>query len=198
MARKRNTAEDTKASAVSNEIKNETLEKETVKVETKPKKLRISQIEKDTEIAVKNITNGGLVYRAPKTGYVYRLGEYGNEDYLTFDEILVMRNSDKKFFDEYWLIISEVPNKEYTVEQIVEALGLNTLYDGSNSVVLDLDGFIYGNVSTFKNTFPKVDKKIQDIVIKRVQHLYRQNEIRDVELIQYLIEFKNDKELFVF
>ena len=173
---------------------------ETTKVttkEVKPRKLRISQIDKNIEVGFKNNTNGGLTYVDPKNGYVYRLGEFGDEDFMTFDEVLTMKNSSKKFFSEYWVILTEVPEGEYTVDELIDALGLSNLYAGENKIVRDLDGFIKGSFDNFKKTLPKVDSKIQELVIKRVQHLYKRHEIKNIDLVQYLIEFTEDKELFI-
>ena len=164
----------------------------------KPEKLRVTQIDKSLEIAFRNNVNGTLVYKCPKHGTTYILGEFGDEDYMTFDEVLTMKNTARVFLENYWLILTEVIDGEYTIAQIREALGIDYLYNGDNSAVLDIDKFISGNVDTFKTKFPKLDEKIQDIIINRASALYKRNEISDIELIKFLTEYTGERELFSF
>lgn len=167
-------------------------------VAEKPVKVRVTQIDKSIEIAFKNNTNGTLVYKCPKHGTVYILGEFGDEDYMTFDEVLTMKNTSRVFLENYWLILTDVINGEYTIEQIYEALGIDYLYEGKKNIVLDIDKFALGSVDKFKEDFPKLEENIQGIIIKRVSSLYRNNEISDIDLIKFLTEFTGDRELFSF
>ena len=166
------------------------------KAEPRKAKLRTGQIDRNIEIGFKNNTNGTLVYQSGKTGNLYVLNNFGDEDYMTFEEVLGMKNMDRKFLDEYWLILTDVPNGEYTIEEIIEALGLEYLYNGDNDVMLDLDGFIFSKLESFKKKFSKLSANTKTNVIRRTKHLYNKGEIKDIDLLKYLSDYMGDRTLF--
>ena len=166
------------------------------KAAPKKEKLRVGQIDKNMEVGFRNNVNGTLVYRSDKTGTLYVLNEFGNEDYMTFEEVLGMRNTGRKFFENYWIILTEIPGREYSIEDVVEALGLDHLYAGDYSVMLDIDGFIFGNFDTFKTKFSNLSVNAQDTIVGRTKHLYYANRITNIELIRFLADYTGDKELF--
>lgn len=161
-----------------------------------PKKIRVGQIDKNLEVGFKNNTGGMLVYRCPKHGTLYTLRQHGDEDFMSFDEVLTMKNTKRVFFEKYWVILADVPSGEYTVEQLHEALGIDYLYEGANAVALDLDKFILGSVKTFKEKFPKLNDSLQATTVARARELYANKEIKDIELVRFLSDFTGNSELF--
>lgn len=161
----------------------ESTTKETPK---KPKrKLRQNEISRTTDVVIKNNTSGGLVYICPKNYTKYRLDNYGDQDEMPIDELIHLKNTKRKYLERYWLIIAEVSTDEYTLDEVLEALKLEDLYSGDYKVMLDIDGFILGNVSEIKKVYPKLNQYAQEMIIKRAKSLHKDGEIEKLGTYEY-------------
>ena len=170
----------------------------TKKVEPKePVKLRAGQIDKGIEVEFRNNTNGSLVFTSNKTGETYILDEYGDVDYMTFEEILGLKNNSKRFLEEYWLTITDLPNGEYTIEQINDVLGISYLYEKDKANLTELDKFIHGNINTFKEVYVTLPETTKKNMIGRARKLYFSGELKGFELVKFLTDITGDRELFL-
>lgn len=160
------------------------------------RKLRLNEIDKSTELEIKNNLTGSLVYICPRNHTRYSLDSYGDTDVMPIDEVINLKNSKRKFLDQYWMVFSNVITGDYTLEEILDALRISDLYKGDYKVMLDVDGFILGSPAEIKKTFPKLNKYAQEVIVKRASRLYKTGEMKDLETYQFFVEIPEASNLF--
>lgn len=93
--------------------------------EVKPANRRIRQALPDIpltdRIPVVSRTEGSLFYKSTKTQQETTWSEYGELQYLTYEELLNMKSTQKGFIYDALVVIED--------EEVEEALGLTALYD---------------------------------------------------------------------
>lgn len=207
---------ETKKDTVKKEIKKETKKttpKKTAKVEqkTKPveekvvveKKERVKkpmrkkriQIDRDTEVVITNLTSGTFIYVDPKTQNRYVLPNFGDEDYITIDELLTMRNRNRTFLENMWVAIVDVLDDEYTVDDVIKFLRLETAYS---------DGFEAHSIDEFIKTstmeqFEKVVSHTSTGLVKRISEraveLFRNKEYQDRNKMSIIERYLDNNDL---
>lgn len=78
------------------------------------------------DIACRSGVQGGLIYVSKKNGYETYWESYGAIEYLTFEELVAMRNGSSAFFKENWIFFEDA--EDYTAEEIYYALGVDKYY----------------------------------------------------------------------
>ena len=82
-------------------MENNTEAKET----TKATKGRIKRMSSDDLVEVKSNFYGTLFYKSRVTGYECEWSNYGDVNVMTIAELQNMRNSQRKFFSENWIVL---------------------------------------------------------------------------------------------
>jgi len=91
---------------------------------TKPKSKKIPL---DLEVPVINTHNGKLIFTSKKSnGYSVEWDEHGMTEYMELGELLSMRNTDKRFFEENWIVLGDTD--DYTSEELYKFLKVDKLY----------------------------------------------------------------------
>ena len=85
---------------------------------------------KHVEVEEMSLTNSKIVYECPKTNYSFTLSELGQKEVLELDLLSVMANKYKGFFSKHLITITDFDDDEYTVEDLLDYLGLTDIYDG--------------------------------------------------------------------
>lgn len=153
------------------------------KVEDKPirKKREIDRFEM---IPVMNVTNGKLIYRSRKTGAEWIFSQYGDIEYMEFQELLTMRSSQRRFFDEPFILVMD--------DDAVEYLGLTKMYENIKNP-RHIDEVFKMNQADFQDVLEKSPKGIQHLIISRAKELYEKGEFDSVRKINFINErFKTD------
>lgn len=132
-ARKAATTKSTPAKTVKN-----TQAEQQVEVKETPQRNVRAQIDRNTEVPVRSATRNSLLYISKKTHERVEWGEIGDVQFMTVDELMSMKSSQRRFLDEAWVIIDD--------EAVVEYLGLTKLYDklfdiGDVDSILDLPAY---------------------------------------------------------
>ena len=91
---------------------------ETAKVADKK---QAREIKNDTPVVCKNGTRGNLIYKSTRNlGYEVEWSEFGEEQQIEFGELLVMRGSQRRFFEDNWIIIED--------QNVLKRLGVERFY----------------------------------------------------------------------
>ncbi|WP_090739297.1 cell envelope integrity protein TolA [Paenibacillus sp. Mc5Re-14] len=142
------------------------------------------EIDRFENIAVMNVTNGTLVYTSRKTGAEWIFSEYGDIEYMEFQELLTMRSSQRRFFDEPFLLIMD--------DNAVEHLGLTKMYENIRNPE-QIDTIFKMNQREFEDVVEKSPKGIKHLIVSRAKRLYEIGELDSVKKINYLNErFQTD------
>lgn len=80
-------------------------------------------------ITVKSCFMGKLVWISKRTGYKIIWNEFGDENPMTVEELLDMRNGDRRFFEDHWVSIIGERAKE-----IMDYLQISKYYKDINNV----------------------------------------------------------------
>lgn len=96
---------------------------------TKPvvKTTKATRIPLDTMITVVCNTIGGATYISKKaSGYIVEWEDFGSEEYMELGELVAMRNTDRRFFEDNWIVLEDTD--EYDAMQIYEFLKVAKYY----------------------------------------------------------------------
>lgn len=123
---KENTNSDSK-------VENSVVIKEDLKpIKEKKKNISIASIPSYTNVLVRSNCFGQLIYVSTKTRQQIEWDNTTTPQYMSLDELLVMRNSQKKFFESAWVAIDGFVDKEYadlfSVEDILDYLQVKQYY----------------------------------------------------------------------
>ena len=103
------------------EIKVTTVSKLKVAV-PRPKKIPL-----DLEVPVISNYNGKLTFISKRSnGYAVEWAEYGIVEYLELAELLSMRNTDRRFYEDNWIVLDDVD--EYSAEDLYAFLKVDKYY----------------------------------------------------------------------
>lgn len=162
------------------EVEAEQKEKHVAKSEESTVQKRVinrEEIDRFEQIPVMNVTNGTLVYASRKTGAEWIFTDYGDIEYMEFQELLTMRSSQRRFFDEPFLLVMD--------DRAVEHLGLTKMYQNiSNPGQIDV--IFRMNQSEFEEIVEKSPKGIKHLIVSRAKKLYDSGELDSVKKINYI------------
>lgn len=102
-----------------------TTNKEEEKLTTKNTKA--TRIPLDTIVTVVCNTIGGATYISKKaSGYIVEWEDFGSEEYMELGELVAMRNTDRRFFEDNWIVLEDTDN--YDAVQLYEFLKVAKYY----------------------------------------------------------------------
>lgn len=148
------------------------------------KKVEDTEVERFELIPVMNITNGQLIYTSKRTGNEFRWNEYGDIDHLEYQELLGMRTSYRRFFDEPFILVLD--------DRAVEKLGLAKMYENIKNPE-QIDVVFNMNQAEFEDVVEKSPKGIKHLIVSRAIALEKTGELDSNKKIKYLNErFKTE------
>lgn len=81
----------------------------------------------DTIVPVTSNIKGNLIYVSKKmAGYAINWDDFGATEYIELSELVSMRNSDRRFFEDNWIICEDTD--EYSAMQIYDFLKVGKYY----------------------------------------------------------------------
>lgn len=91
------------------------------------KKNTSKRIPLDTMVTVVCNTIGGATYISKKsTGYIVEWEDIGSEEYMELGELVAMRNTDRRFFEDNWIVLEDTD--EYDAMDLYEFLKVSKYY----------------------------------------------------------------------
>lgn len=153
------TKKTTTKTAQSGSVKEETI----VKTE-KPARRTSRRIPLDVEVpCISNVT-GSLVYKSARIGGSDADWEaFGSLQYLDVRELLLMRNTQKRFFDDNWISIKDTDDGEYTADDIYKFLRVDDrygdFYDADN-----IESFFTLSEKQMNEKVTKMSKGMKDLL----------------------------------
>lgn len=91
------------------------------------KTTKATRIPLDTMVTVVCNTIGGATYISKKaSGYIVEWEDFGSEEYMELGELVAMRNTDRRFFEDNWIVLEDTD--EYDAIQLYEFLKVSKYY----------------------------------------------------------------------
>lgn len=171
--------------------KNEKKDKIPEKENTTLKKIEVIEKKqyKDSDmILVRNGAPGRLIFKAPKSNFVYVFNSFGDEEEIPFEELKLTRSGDNiKFFKNHWFLIDNI--------DVLDQLGVKRFY--TNSLNFDeFESLFDCAPDEIKNKISKLtlDQRITVGILAREK--INNNEISDLNVI-HALEVSLDTEFLV-
>ena len=171
---------------VNEEVKEE-VKKPTTKRgrKTQPKKkskAELRKILKDAEAVV--INNFGVkVKYEDNNGFELELLSYGDSEIVEVEELRKMHVRKKSFFNNYWILITEVicDDESVTLEDVYEYIGISKLYkefaNPDNEFFTDL--LLDTSLNDFEKILDNMNKELVLQLFLRATELYQRKELND-------------------
>ena len=167
-----------------------TQKKKTTKKPKKKTKAEMRKILKDAEVVVVN--NFGTKIGYYDNGFELQLLAYGDSDVVEIEELRKMHVKKKAFFNNYWILITEVfcDDESVTLEDVYEYIGIGKLYkeiENPNEDFFD-ELLIDSSFDEFKKIIDKMGKELMVQMFVRATNLYKEGKLRDSFKIMHIEE----------
>ena len=89
-----------------------------------------AKIPLDTVVPVVCNVTGGAIYKSAKTiGYTIDWDAYGSVEYVELSELVSMRNTARRFFEDNWIVLEDTEN--FTAVQLYDFLRVTKYYENA-------------------------------------------------------------------
>lgn len=152
------------------EIVNETAPVKETKVARPARK----KIPLDTEVPVISNVKGGLIYTSTNpSGMSAEWDDFGSLQYLDLRDLLLMRNTQKRFFEDNWISLKDTDDGEFTADDIYKFLRVDDkygdFYDADN-----IETFFSLNEKQMEQKVGNMSKGMKDLLaimaLDKVEH----------------------------
>lgn len=171
--------------AVEEQPKKTTKKKATTKKTTTKKKKTKAELRKilrESEAVV--INNFGVKLRYESNdGFELELSSYLDSDVVEIEELRKMHVKKKAFFNNYWILITEVvcDDEDVTLEDVYEYIGISRLYKDVKNPNEEFfeDLLLKVPFSEFKQVITKLNKELIVQLFVRATELYKERKLSD-------------------
>ncbi len=156
--------------------------KRTRKVQPKKKtKAELRKILKEAEVVVVN--NFGMKIGYYDNGFELQLLAYGDSDVVEVEELRKMHVKKKAFFNNYWILITEIfcDDETVTLQDVYEYIGISKLYKeiaNPDEEYFD-ELLIESSFDDFKKMINNMNKELVVQMFVRATTLYKEGRLRD-------------------
>lgn len=141
------------------------------KVEEEVRKVKIPN---DYYIPVKANTVP-LYYKSKKTGYEEKWDDTDIEIEMAYEELVSMRNSQKRFFTDNWITICNT--EDYSAAEILKALNMDKYYV-SKGLYDTIDDIFGWSAKKIEEVVPTLPVTVRDTLITNAYVLMDNNDSR--------------------
>lgn len=167
---------------VKEEVKKPTAKRGRKAQPKKKSKAELRKILKDAEAVV--INNFGVkVKYEDNNGFELELLSYGDSEIVEVEELRKMHVRKKSFFNNYWILITEVicDDESVTLEDVYEYIGISKLYkefaNPDNEFFTDL--LLDTSLNDFEKILDNMNKELVLQLFLRATELYQEKELND-------------------
>jgi hypothetical protein len=161
----------------------------TIKVEDiKQKKMEIRKVPASALVNVLCNTHGGLLYLSKKTGVRYEWDEFGNEQQLPIEELVTMRNSQRRFFEDNWVVIDgfvDAEYQEFSDLEILDYLQVSKYYDNT-LCPRNIDDVFSMSVAQIEEKVPNMSRGVKNTIILRANEFIKIGKLDSLRTIKAL------------
>lgn len=167
-------------------------------VKEKPvKKQSVRRIPLDIEVPCMSNVKSPLVYISTRmNGLGADWDEFGSIQYLDIRELMQMRNTQKRFFDDNWIVIKDTDDGEYTAEDIYKFLRVDDKY-GDYYDADNIDNFFGLTPTQMKEKVEKLSSGMKELLTIVALDKFETGEIDSIktkEAIKEALGIKDEEE----
>ena len=167
---------------VKEEVKKTTAKRGRKAQPKKKSKAELRKILKDAEVVVVNNFGVKIKYE-DNNGFELELLSYGDSEIVEIEELRKMHVRKKSFFNNYWILITEVicDDESVTLEDVYEYIGISKLYkefaNPDNEFFTDL--LLDTSLDEFEKVLNNMNKELIFQLFLRATELYQEKELND-------------------
>ena len=167
---------------VKEEVKKPTTKRGRKAQPKKKSKAELRKILKDAEAVVINNFGVKIKYE-DNNGFELELLSYGDSEIVEVEELRKMHVRKKSFFNNYWILITEVicDDESVTLEDVYEYIGISKLYkefaNPDNEFFTDL--LLDTSLDEFEKVLNTMNKELVFQLFLRATELYQEKELND-------------------
>ena len=116
-----------------------------------------------------------LYYKSKKTGYEEKWDDKEIEIEMTYEELMSMRNTQKRFFVDNWITICDT--EDYSAKEILKALNMDKYYV-SNGLYDNIDDIFGWSAKKIEEIVPTLPATVRDTIVTNAYTLVDANDSR--------------------
>ncbi|MCY9056066.1 hypothetical protein MOE90_20690 [Bacillus spizizenii] len=169
--------------------------------QNKPRRRRVA-VDRNVEVVVVSNVIGRFYYENPRMNQVIDLHHIGDEEYVTVGDLRTIINSSRKILEGFDLLLTEVIDRDYTLEDVLVFLGLDRKYDEYFSLnkgregapqVADVRDFLINTpVKAFEKIMETIDPKLRSKIIEIAVTLFKLKEFGDYNKMRIIETYVSD------
>lgn len=142
------------------------------------KKVR-KKLDENMLVSVVSNVKGGLIYKSPRSGQVWKFTDFGDEDVMELSELRTMLSSQRAFLEKGWLKVLD--------EEAIEYLNLARFQ--KNVVDLDdINHILEESPEQIKQAIKEANTNTKSLIFGFAREKYLVGELRDVHVIKAIEE----------
>ena len=143
-----------------------------------------AKIPLDTVVPVVCNVTGGAIYKSAKTiGYTIDWDDYGSVEYVELSELVSMRNTARRFFEDNWIVLEDTEN--FTAVQLYDFLRVTKYYE--NAFTLEtIDTIFDMNDKEIIRVVSELSKGMKDTIATRAKEKIDAKELDSNKKIEAL------------
>lgn len=151
----------------------------------------------ELEVEILNMNSGGTVCRDRNGRIVFELENYGDREFIMLADLYDVASRHKGFFEKHLISIIDVDSDEYGIEEIIEYLGLNEIYDEIENYDTDYIGHILKlDTKKFTKFIEHSSEDLARITAERAMELFKKGKFDSRLKEKVLVEKLGREDLF--
>lgn len=132
---------------------------------------------KDLEIKILSNFYGNVSYSSKNGTVSFDLNGYGSYDYVTFGDLIALKNGYRRYFQENWIVLDDT--EDYTAEELYKALRVDQYYNNILNPDKINELFQY-SPAKIKSTISNYPKSMKETIYKIAVDKYKSGKLDSV------------------
>lgn len=141
-----------------------------------------TKVKLSDEVCVVSCFYGKLLYINKHTGYQVEWGKFGDAVHLTVKELEAMRNGQRAFFENQWVLLTGE-----NADAVIEYLQLAKYYD-TITRISDIDNLFRSKPEDLPGVLARFAPAAKETIARRAYELIQSKDLTDINLIRALEE----------
>lgn len=134
------------------------------------------------KVCVTSCFYGSLTYINKHTGFTVEWDHFGDTAYMTVDELIAMRNGQRAFFENQWVLLTGD-----NADAVIEFLQLEKYFDTITSVQ-DIDNLFSCSPEELPGVLSRFNHSAKETIARRAKELVDSRQLSDINVIRVLEE----------
>jgi len=132
-------------------------------------------------ICIKNISNGGLIYKSKRQiGYTIQWDRKGSKNYMELGEFISLKNTDRRFVTEPWIRILE--------DDEIEILRYANIYQYYKEIldIENVEEVLQMPFERFKTKFDNLPVGFKDAIVEHAAEMIKNGMLDSIKIKEYI------------